>query len=177
MTLYLSQYKMHNPLKSRTLTWSRTDLAEEATRKKEEAKASKKAQKHRVGSPLQATRFTVEGQSLIWLQRESLARLEGKESVWRRVVFWLRGFGRKMGLGRDVLRHLEGRGTGRERITNEDEDEDEDEDDNDHDGEEEDNDDISEEEDEEYYNEEGQKVQASADEWRGDWTTILEDYE
>jgi Ran GTPase-activating protein (RanGAP) involved in mRNA processing and transport len=164
MTLYFRRYKLRNPLKPRTLTWSETVLAEEAAKKKKEARACKKAQKHHVRTLLQLKNYQTEGQSLTLLQRETLAQLEGKESAWCIFLFWLRGCGRKMGLGRNALRHLEEGGKKprqREDEGAEEEQEREDED----------------EEDEEEEGKEEEEEEEECEEWGGDWTSVLQDYE
>jgi hypothetical protein len=169
MTLYFRRYKLRNPLKPRTLTWSETVLAEEAAKKKKEARACKKAQKHRVRTLLQSKNFQTEGQSLTPLQRETLAQLEGKESVWCKFLFWLRGCGRKMGLGRNALRHLEEGGKKPEQREDEGEEEEQE-------REEEDKEEDVEEDVEEDEEDEGDEEE-EGEEWGGDWTSVLEDYE
>jgi cobalamin biosynthesis protein CobT len=171
MTLYFRRYKIRNPLKPRTMTWSETILAEEAAKKKKEAKACKKAQKHRVRTLLHSKNFPIEGQSLTPLQRETLAQLEGKESAWCKFLFWLRGCGRKMGLGRNALRHLEE--GGKKPRQREDESEEEEQEQEEEDNEEDEDENVEEEEE----GEEEEEEEAEGEEWGGDWTSVLEDYE
>jgi hypothetical protein len=107
MTPYTRQFEIYSPLKVRTLTWSEFVLAEEAAKKEEAERAARKVEMHRVSIPHQTAQPVTRGKLLTPLQRLSLARLEGKESVWRRALSWVRNFSRKMGLERDALQHLE----------------------------------------------------------------------